>query len=696
MKRRLLSLLMAVSLLLGMAPNAFAASDITGHWAETFINYLNDEGVYKPSASTGKFEPSRAMTRAEFMRYVNRAFHFTETAAISYSDVKPTAWYYETVQIAAKYGYITGTGADKMDPEGMITREQAATIIGRLYKAEPGDVTPDQLNFTDKESIGTWSAGYIKAAVDEGVLAGYVDGSFQPKKVVTRAEVAKILYYYLGTSLSTTGRAYTGAAIKSDTQNATISESCTLSDATIKGDLYITEGVGTSAVTLTNVRVEGNIIVSGGTVTMTNTVADNMIIASPMSRLLQVTATGETQVKKTVVTSAATLYERGLTAGSEGFVDITVDGDSSVSLTLDAMVASLKLESDSVISTTAESTIYRLTANHSSTISGYGSIYQADINANSVSIAKEVSVAGYTVASGVSASIGGQAVTGSSAAGVSPTKIEVDLNNLSKLGNGVDIALPADTKVTGATCGATTLAANTHYIEIGAGIRVLTSYLGTLERGEHTLVLTLSDGKRATIAITVSNTNVTADAVDVNFDRYFRAGTFNDVAVRVATANTQSDIRSVVLGMTALPFSFDQSTRNVVLRRGTLAQLRAGLYTLTIDLANGQQLLVRLNITDSAPAGVTAPVAEYDTYSPSDLEFPLTLGSLTVKSVTTIQNQATQTLEQGTDYELGTGTITLKQQTLEKFRLAHGYVEYMVTLSNNTSVTLVVDYVTTQ
>ena len=58
------------------------------------------------------------------MRYVNRAFHFTEKASISYSDVQSNSWYYDTVRIAEKYGYINGTGNGRMNPEGYVTREQ--------------------------------------------------------------------------------------------------------------------------------------------------------------------------------------------------------------------------------------------------------------------------------------------------------------------------------------------------------------------------------------------------------------------------------------------------------------------------------------------------------------------------------------------------------------------------------------------
>lgn len=280
MKKRLISLALSAVMFVAALPSAFAATDIDNSWARKYILYLEQEGVYKASVTDGSYKPNEEVTRAEFMRYINRAFHFTETEAISYSDVKAGSWYYETIQIAKKYGYISGVSATEMKPLGKITREQAATIIGRLYKVNASGVSPSQLSFTDRNKISTWSAGYIKDAVDRGFLTGYADGTFHPEKSITRAEVAKIIYSYLGTSLSTSGAAYSNSNMKEDTANATISESCSLRNAYIAGDLYITEGVGKSKVVLENVMVDGRIISSGGTVTMLNVDCDEIIISS--------------------------------------------------------------------------------------------------------------------------------------------------------------------------------------------------------------------------------------------------------------------------------------------------------------------------------------------------------------------------------------------------------------------------------
>ena len=45
MKKRLLAALLSAVLLLTLVPTAFAASDLDGHWAKKYIDYLADEDV---------------------------------------------------------------------------------------------------------------------------------------------------------------------------------------------------------------------------------------------------------------------------------------------------------------------------------------------------------------------------------------------------------------------------------------------------------------------------------------------------------------------------------------------------------------------------------------------------------------------------------------------------------------------------
>lgn len=262
--KKVLSAVLTAALLVSTVPAAFAASDIDGHWAKSYITELHENGIINPSASTGNYGPDDKVTRWEFMRYINRAFGFTEKADISFSDVNSSDVFYETVQIAVKQGYINGVGNNRMAPEGTLTREQAATILGRLHKYTPtADLSALDM-FSDRAKLSDYSKSYVAEAVKQGYINGYTNGTFKPQGTLSRGEIAKMLYGYMGTSLNKNGNVYSQATLKSDTKNVTISVPCTLADADIKGNLYITEGVLAGNVTLEDVTVAGDIIVSGG------------------------------------------------------------------------------------------------------------------------------------------------------------------------------------------------------------------------------------------------------------------------------------------------------------------------------------------------------------------------------------------------------------------------------------------------
>ena len=84
--KRLISAVVASAMLVCTLPAA-GASDIDNHWAREYLTEMHELGVINPSASTGNYTPDQAIQRWEFMRYINRAFNFTEKASISFSDV---------------------------------------------------------------------------------------------------------------------------------------------------------------------------------------------------------------------------------------------------------------------------------------------------------------------------------------------------------------------------------------------------------------------------------------------------------------------------------------------------------------------------------------------------------------------------------------------------------------------------------
>lgn len=538
--KRILAGTMSACLLLAAAPAAQAANDLEGNWAKTYIEYLgkipyNGEtgGVIRPNSATGNYDPDKQVTRAEFMRYINRAFNFTEKAPVTqYTDLSANGWYMDSVQIAAKHGYISGTSATEMSPNAPITREQVISVLGRLFKKDLDAVDPESLRFSDNKQIGKWSAAYIKDAVDAGIVRGYTDGSFKPAATVTRAEIASLLYHYMGTSLNTEGTVYNSSSLKEDTKNVTISAPCTLQNTTVEGDLYITEGVS-GTITLTNVVVRGDLIQSGGSLVCNGVSSANMVIDSSVGRLMQATASGNSEIRRAEVRSSASLFEKDLTG--QGFVDVILAGGDTPSLTFDG-TASVTAAQKSTVSTTTNAVIDALTANAPVTVGGYGAIRSAVINAPDCSLAMTPQN-GCVVKTGLTATVAGKEISGTQAGSgqasttpsaptapvsalppnsVSLTEATFDRNPDSDAYEDLEVSLFA---VDDAVFRRVVLGG----VEVDASfsrstIRIDAEDLAEIYPGVYTLTYVMSSGVNPTLQITIVDTGDPEDPYDYESD----------------------------------------------------------------------------------------------------------------------------------------------------------------------------------
>ena len=78
-------------------------SDISGHWANKYINSASAKG-WVNGYPDGSFKPDQYITRAEFVTLVNnvleRRVHKEDILAESrkFPDLKETKWYYEAMQ----------------------------------------------------------------------------------------------------------------------------------------------------------------------------------------------------------------------------------------------------------------------------------------------------------------------------------------------------------------------------------------------------------------------------------------------------------------------------------------------------------------------------------------------------------------------------------------------------------------------
>jgi len=252
MQKRILAFILVLCMVVGMLP-AFAANDLKGHWAATDITYLNERGIMG-GYPDGSFRPDNPIKKGEFIKLLNYTFGYYQTASINYSDVTRDKWYYNEIAKAEAAGYMF-VFSGKVKPEEGLTREEAAAMLGRVL----GLSSTAPSSFVDASDISSWAKSYVTAVAEEGIITGYVSGKYQPKKVISRAEVARILYNVIGSYYD-----YSGTFTNSVSNNATVTATgVTLRNMTIPGNLYITESVGNGRVTLDNVVVGGEILTIG-------------------------------------------------------------------------------------------------------------------------------------------------------------------------------------------------------------------------------------------------------------------------------------------------------------------------------------------------------------------------------------------------------------------------------------------------
>ena len=116
----------------------------------------------------------------------------------SFEDVSASAWYADSVNWAASMGVMNGYGNGNFGPEENITREQVATILYNYaqYKGYDMRTSSDLSGYQDASSISDWARSEMEWAVGNHLINGRTSSLLDPSGDATRAEVAKILWFF--------------------------------------------------------------------------------------------------------------------------------------------------------------------------------------------------------------------------------------------------------------------------------------------------------------------------------------------------------------------------------------------------------------------------------------------------------------------------------------------------------------------
>lgn len=139
--------------------------DIGTHWAQTDIEILASHGIIAGKGADGSFKPADTLNQAELLTLFDRLLGKGDT------------W---------------STRIKESGSRDVLTREEAALIIAKALGADL-KVAKTPLSFKDADSIAAEARNAVAYAVSKGYLKGVTTDSFNPQGTLTRAQAATIL-----------------------------------------------------------------------------------------------------------------------------------------------------------------------------------------------------------------------------------------------------------------------------------------------------------------------------------------------------------------------------------------------------------------------------------------------------------------------------------------------------------------------
>jgi len=390
-----------------LAPTAFAPvqvyaasfPDISGHWAEPYINSAINKGV-TTGYSDGTFKPDKPVSRVEFASMMNKALGNNGTTSIKFTDVPPSAWYYSDVSKAVAAAYVSGYSNNSFKPNDPITREEAAVMISRIV---PGAAAGNLSSFGDYGSISSWALAGMQKSNGKGYIGAYSDGNLHPKDKLTRAQTVKIICDIIDKE-----------TIVSDAPSVK-ADNTTLSGKIYSNGVIIHKDLGENSATIDNCVVMGDLAIQGGgsnSIVINNSRIAGCSVAKNSSSV-RVVAKGDTCILNTDVSYTARLETSNLTGGDSGAGFSEVNANHSSALTLSGSfprinlagadsevklvsgaISTLEVSSsakDSDITVDSGGTITTANVNSAAAFHGTGTIRTMNANANNITYEKEPS-----------------------------------------------------------------------------------------------------------------------------------------------------------------------------------------------------------------------------------------------------------------------------------------------------------------
>ena len=177
-------------------PVGFPFRDVQpANWFYNDVYYCWENGLMN-GMSARTFAPQGTTTRAQFATVLYRMAGSPDVSGMTcpFTDLLANSWYENAVIWGYNQGVINGTSATTFSPDASVTREQMVTMLFRYSGAAAPQGSLAQ--FSDANRISAYAVPAVLWAVQNNIIKGMDDGTFNPKGEATRAQLAAILHRY--------------------------------------------------------------------------------------------------------------------------------------------------------------------------------------------------------------------------------------------------------------------------------------------------------------------------------------------------------------------------------------------------------------------------------------------------------------------------------------------------------------------
>ena len=158
--------------------------DAPSSWAVEQVEAAIAAGIV-PDALQSQY--TQSATRAEFCALAVELYENVAGTEIiqraTFTDTND-----ENVEKMAGLGVVTGVGEGRFDPDGTLTREQAATMLSRLAAAMGRPLTAQSPTFADNGSVSAWALDAVGQMQGSGIMGGVGNNAFDPQGSYSREQ----------------------------------------------------------------------------------------------------------------------------------------------------------------------------------------------------------------------------------------------------------------------------------------------------------------------------------------------------------------------------------------------------------------------------------------------------------------------------------------------------------------------------